>query len=101
MVFDNLRASQSMYSAPNGLSARQTEDRRMRKHTPKSVKSVTITTNVRIQATAATKADKMDPPTPAPMPSRKAMNASTKQIGCRIITCVSVYVVEREASLKV
>ena len=62
--------------------------RRRRRRTPNKLKSIAITTSVKIHASAATIAPSRDPTTPAPQLRAKAMKATPQAIGCRIIAPV-------------
>lgn len=56
--------------------------------TPNNVKSIAMTTKVKIQARPATAAPRSEPTTPAPMERQKAMKARAHAMGWRIIAYV-------------
>jgi len=67
---------------------------------PNSVKSIAMTARVMIQATAETNAESKAPKKPAPSARKKAMNARTQAMGCRIIAWVRPSAVLDDATLK-
>ena len=88
MIFDDLEGSELSGSRPGIL-------------TPKSEKSIAITTTVTIHAIAPMKKDRIDPITLAPIETQKAMNARTQATGCRTKALVRLSAVSLPARVNV